>query len=680
MIAPKAKKINKELTIHNHTRNDEYYWLRERENPDVIQYLEEENKYTDHILKDRKDLQENLFKEIVGRIKQNDMSVPYLLKGYYYYNKFEEGKEYPIICRKKDEKDAKEIILLDCNELAKDFEYFQLGMMEISPDNNLLAFSADTVSRRKYDIFIKDLTTNEIQERKVTNTSGEVAWANDNKTIFFVRKDEQTLRPYQVMRCKIMEDNSKEYTVYEDADEAYYVSVAKSKSEKYIIINSECTTNSECLILNANHPEDNFQVFQERLGNVEYSVGHYKDKFYIHTNYKAKNFCLMEAPIDKTSIDNWKVLIPHRDDVLLESFMIFKEFLVLDERIKGIHQLRVIKWDKTEDYYISMPEESYMTYFHVNPDFESHKLCYGYTSLTTPNSVFSFDMYTKETKLLKQHEVLGKFNKDDYQSERIWATAKDGVQIPISIVYKKGTKKDGNNPCLLYAYGSYGNSMDPFFSSARLSLLDRGFVYAIAHIRGGEEMGRYWYEDGKMLKKRNTFTDFIACSEFLIEEKFTSNKHLYAAGGSAGGLLMGAITNMRPDLYNGIVASVPFVDVVTTMLDETIPLTTGEYDEWGNPNNKEYYDYMLSYSPYDNVEKKNYPSMLVTTGLHDSQVQYWEPAKWIARLRDLKIDDNILLLHCDMSVGHGGASGRFKMFIDVAREYNFLLMLEGINK
>ncbi|MFA8449194.1 MAG: S9 family peptidase [Bacteroidales bacterium] len=680
MDAPKAKKIVKDLTQHNHTRQDEFYWLRERENPEVISYLEQENKYLDEQMKPVEQFREDLFKELVARIKQNDMSVPSRLRNYYYYNRFEKGQEYPVFCRKKGNLDADEEIILDCNELAKGHSFFQIGGVSVSHDNMRLAFSVDNIGRRKYNIKIKDLATGEISDQEIENTSGEVSWANDNKSIFFVRKDEETLRPYQVYRCCFDNQFHDETLVYEDLDETFYVSVGKSKSEQFIVIHSESTVSSEVWVLDAYDPTGEFKVITPREKDLEYTVAHFEDKFYIKTNLDAKNFCIMETSIHNPSKENWKILIPHRDDVLLETYSVFNDYLVLDERIKGLHCLRILSWDKTLDYYISMPEETYTAYMGLNADFDSTKLRYGYTSMTTPTSIIEFDMKTKKKKLLKQYEVEGKYNSDDYSAERLFAKAKDGAEIPISIVYKKGLKKDGSHPCLIYGYGSYGSSLDPFFSPSRLSLLDRGFSFAIAHIRGGEEMGRRWYEEGKLLKKKNTFTDFISCSEFLIKEGFTSSQHLYASGGSAGGLLMGAVLNMAPQLYNGVAASVPFVDVVTTMLDETIPLTTGEYDEWGNPNVKEYYDYMLSYSPYDNVDKKDYPSILVTTGLHDSQVQYWEPAKWVARLRDRKTDKNLLLMHCDMEVGHGGASGRFKQFKDTALEFAFYFMLEGIKK
>lgn len=679
MQAPRAKKILKELTTHNHTRIDEYYWLNERENQEVIDYLNAENAYTDYEMKSTEDFQDKLFQEMVGRLKQNDLTVPYKLRGYYYYNRFAEGKEYPILCRKKGSLEAEEEVMLDCNELAEGYEFFQLGSMELSVDNNMLAFSVDTLGRRKYTIKFKNLTEDKILDEEIQNVSGEMAWANDNQTIFYVRKDEETLRPYQVFRSQLGKIEN-EVKIYEDLDEKFYVSVGKSKSRDYIVIYSESTLSSEIWFLKSDNPTGEFKVIQPREADLEYSVGHYKDKFYIKTNLNAKNFCLMVTSVDKPGKENWEELIPNRDDVLLESFSAFNNHLVLVERVKGLHNLRVMKWDMSEDYSIEMPEETYSAFLSINPDFDTNDLRFAYTSLISPTSIYSFNMDTKERTLLKCYEVQGEYNQDDYVSERLFAKAEDGTEIPISLVYKKGLKKDGSQPCMLYGYGSYGSSMDPFFSPPRLSLLDRGFSFAIAHIRGGEEMGRFWYEDGKLLKKKNTFTDFIACAHYLCDHDYTSPAHLYGFGGSAGGMLIGAVLNMEPKLFNGMIAAVPFVDVVTTMLDDTIPLTVGEYDEWGNPNEKEYYDYMLSYSPYDNVEAKDYPAILVTTGLHDSQVQYWEPAKWVARLRELKTDKNLLLMHCDMEVGHGGASGRFKQFKDTALEYAFLFKLEGITE
>ncbi|QCR24709.1 S9 family peptidase [Pontibacter sp. SGAir0037] len=679
--APGAKKQPKELTAHGHTRIDNYYWLNERENPEVIAYLNAENEYTKQMMAHTEDLQKKLFDEIVGRIKQTDESVPYKKNGYFYITRYEAGKEYPIYARKKGSLNAAEEIMLNANERAKGNSYYAAAGLNVSPNNQLMAFGEDTVSRRKYTIRFKNLATGEILPDKIPNTTGGAVWANDNKTIFYTMKD-AALRSFKIFRHTLGTPTSQDKEVYHEADETFSTFVFKTKSDKYVIIGSSSTVSQEYRFLDASNPNASFKVVQPRERGLEYSVDHFGDNFYIITNKDgATNFKLMQTPVNKTGKANWKEVIPHRPDVLLEGIEIFKDYLVLDERKNGLTQLRVKKWkDPKTDYYIDFGEETYTAGVSINPDFDSQVLRYGYSSLTTPSSTYDFNMQTKAKTLLKEQEVVGDFNKENYEAKRIYATAKDGTKIPISLVYKKGLKLDGNNPTLLYAYGSYGISMNAGFSSVRLSLLDRGFVYAIAHIRGGQEMGRQWYEDGKMLKKKNTFTDYIAASEHLIQQKYTNSNKLFAQGGSAGGLLMGAVVNMRPDLYKGVHAAVPFVDVVTTMLDTSIPLTTGEFDEWGNPADKQYYDYMLSYSPYDNVEAKNYPNMLVTTGLHDSQVQYWEPAKWVAKLRELKTDNNMLLLQTNMDAGHGGASGRFQPYKETALQYAFFLTLAGIEE
>ncbi|SFZ91714.1 oligopeptidase B [Flaviramulus basaltis] len=678
---PVAKKISKELKIHNDIRIDNYYWLNDRENPEVIDYLNAENEYTDEVMKHTEAFQKNLFEEMKGRIKEDDTTVPYKLNGYWYITRYETGKDYPIYLRKKESLEAEEEILFDCNEMAKEHSYFNLGGISISPDNKLAAFSTDTVSRRQYTIQIKNLETGEILNDKILNTTGRATWANDKKTLFYAMKDEVTLRSHKIFKHKLHTDTNEDSVVYYEEDETFNTFIYKTKSKKYLVIGSSSTLSSEYRILNADMPDGDFKIFQERTKDLEYSIAHYNDSFYVISNAdNSTNFKVSKVNEEATKLKNWKDIIPHRKEVLIEDIEIFKEYLVVNERENGLNKLRIISWNGKEDYYLPFNSETYTTYIGNNPDFDSDDLRYGYNSLTSPTSVIDYNFLTKESNIKKEQEVLGgQFKKENYESKRIWATARDGVKVPISLVYKKGIKLDGSNPLLQYAYGSYGSTIDPSFSTIRLSLLDRGFIYAISHIRGGEYLGRDWYENGKLLTKNNTFTDFIDCSKYLIEQNYTSNKHLYAYGGSAGGLLMGAIINMNPELYNGILAAVPFVDVVTTMLDDTIPLTTGEYDEWGNPNDVEYYDYMKSYSPYDNVEAKNYPNMLVTTGLHDSQVQYWEPAKWVAKLRELKTDTNKLLLHTDMDSGHGGASGRFESLKEVALEYVFLLDLEGIH-
>ena len=679
---PVAKKIPKELKIHNDTRIDNYYWLNDRENPDVIDYLNAENEYTKEALKHTESFQKQLFEEMKGRIKENDTTVPYKLNGYWYLTRFETNKDYPIYIRKKETLEAPEEILFDCNVMAKDQSYFNLGGISISPDNTMAAFSTDLVSRRQYTIQIKNLITGEIYADKVLNTTGSATWANDNKTLFYAMKDEVTLRSEKIFKHKLHTETENDIEVFYEEDETFNTFVYKTKSKKYIVIGASSTLSSEYRILNADTPDAEFKIFQKRTKDLEYSIAHYNDSFYIISNADgATNFKLLKTPENTTERKFWKAVIPHRKDVLIEDIEIFKDYLVVNERENGLNKLRIISWDGSEDYYLPLNSETYTAYIGNNPDFDSIELRYGFNSLTSPSSVIDYNFKIKQNKIKKEQEVLGgKFIKENYESKRIWATARDGVKVPISLVYRKGIKLDGNNPLLQYAYGSYGSTIDPSFSTIRLSLLDRGFIYAIAHIRGGEYLGRDWYENGKLLTKKNTFTDFIDCSKYLIEQKYTSEKHLYAYGASAGGLLMGAIVNLNPELYNGILVAVPFVDVVTTMLDDTIPLTTGEYDEWGNPNNEDYYHYMKSYSPYDNIEAKAYPNMLVTTGLHDSQVQYWEPAKWVAKLRALKTDTNKLLLHTDMDSGHGGASGRFESLKEVAMEYAFLLDLEGINR
>jgi oligopeptidase B len=682
IIAPSAQKLEKQLEIHGDIRLDPYYWLNDRENEEVIDYLERENDYYEKMTAHTKTFQQSLFEEMKARIKEDDSSVPYFYNGYYYITRYEKGKDYPIYTRKKESLEAAEEILFDCNKMAEGHSYFHLAGINVSPDNKWAAFGIDTVSRRNYTIQIKNLETGEILPQKIELTTGGSTWANDNKTLFYTRKDPQTLRSDKIYRHTSDTNPQQDAMVYHEADDTFGVFVYKTKSDKFLVIGSYSTLTSEYRILDADNPMGNFTVFTERQRGHEYRIAHYDKHFYIVTNKdKATNFKLMKTPDNQTDAMHWQEVIGHRNDVLIEDIEIFKDYLVISERNNGLNKIFISRWDGTDAYYLPFDNETYMAYPSQNLEFETDTLRYTYNSLTTPTSVVDFNMKTKEKRVVKEQEVLGgKFDKDNYESERIWATADDGTKIPVSIVYKKGIKKDGSNPLLQYGYGSYGATIDPYFSTTRLSLLDRGFIFAIAHVRGGEYLGRPWYEAGKLLHKKNTFTDFIAVSKHLIAEGYTSSEHLYAMGGSAGGLLMGAIMNMAPEIYNGVVAQVPFVDVVTTMLDDSIPLTTGEYDEWGNPNDEEYYFYMKSYSPYDNVEAKNYPNALVTTGLHDSQVQYWEPAKWVAKLRELKTDNNLLLLKTNMDAGHSGASGRFEALKEVAVEFAFLLDLEGITK
>jgi len=677
---PKAKKNPHRLFHHDHERIDDYFWLNDRENPEVIAYLEQENAFYQAATAHTKELQDALFVEMKRRIKEDDSSVPYFYNGYYYVTRFEKGGDYPIYTRRQGSMEAPERLLFDANEMAKGHSYFHLTGLSISEDNVWVSFGVDTVSRRQYSIQIKNLETGEILPYAIENTTGGAVWSADGKYLFYSRKDPKTLRSDTIYRHALGTDPSADVRVYFEADATFDVSVFKSKSREYIMIASESTLTSEYRFIKAAQPLADFQLFQPRVRGLEYSVSHYGSHFYILTNKdEATNFKLMKTEVAHTALPHWVDVLPHREDVLLEGIDIFSDFLVVSERYNGLNALRIIRWDGTMDEYLPFASETYTAYTTTNVDFDTPWLRYAYQSLATPASVIEFNMITREKRILKEQEVLGgDFDKHNYIEERIWATADDGVQVPISLVYKKGLQKNQSNPLLLYGYGSYGVTLEPYFSTTRLSLLDRGFVYAMAHVRGGEDLGRRWYETGKLLEKRNTFTDFINCAAFLIQERYTSESHLYAEGGSAGGLLVGAVANMRPDLFHGIIAQVPFVDVVTTMLDDTIPLTTGEYDEWGNPNDKVYYDYMLSYSPYDNVCAQDYPHMYISTGLHDSQVQYWEPAKWVAKLRAMKTDANQLFLDTNMATGHGGASGRFEALKEVAKEFAFLLDLEKI--
>ncbi len=678
---PIAKKVPYDSTIHGDTRIDDYHWLRDmdRKDPEILKYLNEENEYTQSAMSHTTDMQTELFDELKGRIKQTDESVPYLHEGFYYYTRYEAEKEYPIYCRKEGSLEGDEVILLDGNVLAADYSFYQIGGFQISTNKDFLAYSEDTLSRRIYSIKIKRISDGGYFEDVIEGTSGNFVWANDNKTIFYSRKDEVTLRSHKIFKHTLGSDPATDIEVFHEEDETYNVGVGKFKSKKWLYIHSGSTVADEYRLLNAETPEGDWNVMQPRVRDLEYGLAHYKDHFYILTNLEARNFRLMRTHETMTSLENWEEIIPHRSDVLLEDMDVFTDYLVLSEKEQAQGRIRIIHWDSNADHYIEFDEDIYAAGPTVNPDFDSQTLRLSYTSLTTPPSVIDYNMDTRERIVLKEKEVLGGFDKSDYVASRVWITARDGAQIPVSIVGHKNTKQSKDTPLLLYGYGSYGHTIEPYFSPSRLSLLNRGFVFAIAHIRGSQTMGRHWYDDGKLLKKKNTFTDFIDCADALIRMNHTSAKHLYAMGGSAGGLLMGAIINMRPELWNGIIAAVPFVDVVSTMLDETIPLTTGEFDEWGNPKDELFYWYIKDYSPYDNIEAKDYPNMLVTTGLHDSQVQYWEPAKWVAKLRDMKTDKNELLLHTNMEFGHGGASGRFEVYKEIALEYAFLLDLESKN-
>jgi len=674
---PRAEKIDKVMTIHDHERIDEFYWLNERDNPKVIEYLNDENTYRDQYMKNYKDLEEGIFNEIKSRIKEDDSSVPYLDNGYYYYTRYEKGKQYPIYCRKKEKLSSPEEILLNVNEMSEGHEYFRIGGIDISPNNKIMAYAVDTISRRLYTIHFKNLETGEKSTNTIANTSGGVSWANDNKTLFYNLKNINTLRSERVMR-HVFDSNKKDQEVYYEADEEFNLYSYKTKSGKYIVISTGKTISDEKRILNANNPSGDFKIFQKRVEGLEYSINHLDDRWYIRTNANdAKNFKLMVCSEDNTSLKYWSEYIKHRKDVLLEGFDVFNNFLVITERENGERKYNIKSLnDTSQDHYIHFEEEAFSTYSSVNMEINSNKFRYGYSSMTTPNSTIEYDVIKKTKKILKETEVLGgTFDKNNYMSKLVWADARDGKKVAISLVYRKDLYKEGKNPLLLYGYGSYGATNSAGFSSVRLSLLDRGFVYAIAHIRGSQYLGRSWYDDGKMFNKKNTFWDFIDSAKYLAKSKYADEDKIFAMGGSAGGLLMGAVANMEPDVFRGIVAGVPFVDVITTMLDKTIPLTTFEFDEWGDPRDKDSYFYMLSYSPYDQVEEKDYPGIFITTGYHDSQVQYFEPAKWIAKLRDRRTNKEPLLMYCNMDAGHGGASGRFEAYRETAMEYAFLISL-----
>lgn len=674
MMPPKANKIPHVMTEHGDTRTDNYYWLRDdaRKDKQVIDYLKAENAYTESVMAAGKTLENTLYNEMVERMAQNDASVPYDYNGYTYQTIYQEGKDFPIYQRKPIGSDGEWEILVDGNERAKGHEFYQLGDLAISPDNKRIAIAEDKEGRRNYTVAYKDLTDKTWQENVLTNISANLVWANDSQTLFYVDKDPQTLLPYQIYRHQYGSDRKQDVKIFEENDDRFYTWMEKSKSEDYILVTIASSTTSEYRLIDANAPEKPMVVFSPRQEGREYYIDHFKGEFYIRSNHESELYGLYKT----ASIDApWQTVIAPQPEVDLESFELFNRWLVLEERKQGLVSLRQIDWKTGQSTNIIFDDPVYMAWLSVNPQADSEELRFGYTSMTTPSSTYQWNMQTKEKQLLKQQEVKG-FKHDLYESERIWVKAQDGVEVPVSLVYRKDLFKKGENPILIYGYGSYGSSIAPSFSSARLSLLDRGFVYAIVHVRGGGELGKRWYNQGKMEHKVNSFTDFIDATKYLINQGYGAPKHVYAMGGSAGGLLMGAVINMAPELYRGVVAQVPFVDVLTTMLDASIPLTTGEYEEWGDPADKDVYFRLKSYSPYDNVEAKAYPHLLVTTGLHDSQVQYWEPAKWVAKLRELKTDNNLLLLETDMSAGHGGKSGRFNRLRDTAREYAFILMLE----
>lgn len=674
---PVAQKIPKVDTLYGEIRIDNYFWLRNRGNPEVIKYLEAENKYAQEIMKPTGQLQEKLYNELLSRIKETDLSVPEKIDDYHYYTRTEEGKQYQIYCRKKGNLNASEEVLLDLNELAVGHPYLALGVYKVSPNHQILAYSLDTNGSESYNLYFKDLESGKLFKDEIPNTYYSVEWANDNQTVFYTVLDEAK-RPYQLYRYKLGTDSKDDLLIYHEKDQAYELYLSKTKSKKYLLMNLESETTTEVWYADADNPEEGFKIFQPRQHEIEYRLDHHFDKFYILTNEGAKNFKLMEAPVKDPSKVNWKEILPHRDSVKIDDIEVFKNHLVIYEREKGLKKIRITNLTSNQVHYVPFLEPVYTFWPARNPDFNTNLLRFNYTSLVVPKSVFDYNMDTQIRELKKQDEVLGGYDPSLYQSERVFAKAIDGTMIPMSLVYKKGLVKNGSNPLVLYGYGAYGISSEPYFSSNRLSLLDRGFIYAIAHIRGGGEMGRYWYDQGKLLNKKNTFTDFVACAEHLMAEKYTSSQKLVISGVSAGGLLMGAVNNMRPDLFKAVIANVPFVDLINTMMDPSIPLTVIEYEEWGNPNNPQYYEYMRSYSPYDNVGAKNYPSLLITAGLNDPRVAYWEPAKFTAKLRALKTDKNLLLLKTNMGAGHGGASGRYDELKDVAFEYTFILYLLGI--
>lgn len=682
---PKAAVRPTELTAFGEARIDNYFWLRERENPEVIAYLKAENDYVAEVMAPRKDLADKLFNEMKGRIKQNDDTAPYLWNGYWYFVRHVEDGEYPLYCRNADGGDAEQI-MLDGNALNKTMSasdgqgYFAMRGVKVAPDTRRVVYGIDTEGRRFYDLRIKDLETGEVLPEVIEKTTGNVAWALDSGTLYYGRQDPETLRSYQIWRHRLGTPGADDELVFEEADDTFDVSVHRSKSDRYIFIVSHQTVSSEWRYLDAEDPQAKLQVFQPRQRDLEYGVEHQGDRFLVLTNHKARNFRLMECPLDATGLTDWVEVVPHRDDVYLEELEVFDKWLVLDERYDGLSHLRVLPMAGGREHRLEFSDPTYTVWLDINLDMDSDVLRFGYESMTRPTSIYNYNLHTHERGLLKRTEVLGDFDPANYESEYVQVEARDGTQVPVSLVYRKGFERNGQSPLLLYAYGSYGYSMEAGFSGSRLSLLDRGFVYAIAHVRGGEEKGRAWYEEGKLLNKKNTFYDFIDCGRQLVRDGYTTEDRLFAMGGSAGGLLMGAVANMAPDLWRGLIAQVPWVDVVTTMQDADIPLTTSEYDEWGNPANEEYYHYMLSYSPYDQVEAKDYPALLVTAGLHDSQVQYWEPAKWVAKLRAMKTDSNLLLLQTNMEAGHGGASGRFRRLKETALSYTFLCHLTGITK
>jgi len=672
---PVAKRIPERLEIHGHVRHDPYFWLKGRDDPEVLDYLRAENAYTEDAMAHTRELQEALFREITARIDPDDSSVPYRKDGYYHYHRFEPGKEYALHCRRKESLEAPEEILFDGNELARGHEFFSLRFSDLSPDQTLAAYGVDTRGRRIYTVRFKDLGSGALLDDVLAEVTGNVAFAGDNRTVFYTRQHPDTLRSYRVFRHRLGTDSREDVLIYEEKDEAFHLRLSRTRSKKYLVVVSAHVLTTEYRILQASDPEGELQVLVPREHNHEYSARHHGDHFFILTNRGAPGFRLVKAPAQAPSFENWEEVIPHRERVILEDLEVFCDFLVLVERQEGLRRIRVIRWDGGGEHEISIDEPAYAVDLRDNYEPDTDVLRFGYSSLATPPSVYDYDMRTRERRLLKRDRVGGEFDPSRYVTERLFAEAKDGARIPLSLVYRRDLEARGEAPLVLYGYGAYGLIHDPGFSLETLSLLDRGFVFAIAHVRGSEILGRPWYDGGRLFQKKNSFTDYIASAEHLVEKGYGHPAKIAAVGASAGGLLVGAVLNLRPDLFRAAVTHVPFVDIVTTMLDDSLPLTTGEYEEWGDPRVKEYYDYMLSYSPYDNVEPREYPHILVTTGLNDSQVQYWEPAKWVAKLRAAKTGDARILLRTNMDAGHHGPSGRYRHHRETALDYAFLLDL-----
>ena len=679
IFAKKIKFIHKK---HDDIRVDYYNWMNQKENPELLKHLNNEFSHYKSKTRNHKELENIIYQEMKSRIQENESSVPYLYNGYWYQTKYKKGKQYPVILRKKKYINAKNEIIFDCNEMSKNKKFFDITGIRISPDNKFTTYATDYVSRREYNIKVKNIFKNKVLKTKIDSVTGESIWFNDSRHFLYVKKDKKTLRASKVYLHDIENPQNEDKLIFTENDNTFFVYLSKSKSQKYIFINSVSTLTTETQILDADNNISKPRIFQKRIKGLEYNISHFEDFFYVLTNiHNSHNYKIMRTKTNNTNKKKWKDFISHHEDELIEDFEVFKDFFVLTKRVVGLTKIIFFNWNGDFLYEIPVDGETYNLKCVDNYQISTNKIRYNFNSLTTPSSIIELDLVSKKNKILKQKKIGGSnFDKNNYVSRRIFALSHDKKKIPISIVYNKKTKISVKTPLILYAYGAYGHTIDPSFSSTRLTLLDRGFVFAIAHVRGGEYLGRKWYDDGRLLNKKNTFKDFISCSEYLIKNKFTSNRHLYAIGGSAGGLLMGVVANEAPELYNGIIASVPFVDVLTTMLDEKIPLTTFEYDEWGDPNKKKYYKYIKSYSPYDNIKKQNYPNMLVTSGFHDSQVQYWEPSKWVSKIRDKKTDNNLLLFNINMKTGHGGVSGRYNFLKELAQEYSFLMFLENIKK